>query len=176
MSAKDQPRLTSDQIARLTAAASFVQMLHQSGNLSDEERTQLLDLTWEQVVIRRDRGKAGVNLCSSLLTNPETLMSPKSVLEMIAGYRQVMEAQIEALNKLPPTSSPLPPPSSADPGAISTFLDAAVRNQLQGAAQVLRVLNEVETHLRSTTEPSNRRRSPEILEAEVLRPEPRKEL
>lgn len=160
---------------------ALVDDLHRSGTISVAERAALIGIARSDVA--RDlaadaaRNDAFNPLQTAVPTPQELTMNPKAVINMIERNRSVMEAQLEKLSEFAPKPPRLLPATEETQGNVSMLLNTAVRGHLQGAADVLHAIAEVEAHVRLTStnqgESAKGRRQPVIIDAEmiVIKPE-----
>jgi hypothetical protein len=156
--------------------ADLVDDLHRSGAISDIERTALISALQRDVA--RD---IAADASRNPLINPrqpavsafkEAIMNPKVIINSIERSRSVMEAQVEKLNECAPTPPRVLLDAEQTQANVSTLLNTTVRGHLQGAADALHAIAEVETHLRLAaahqTGAPNGRRQPQIIDAEAI--------
>lgn len=99
-------------------------------------------------------------------------MNPKTIIASIERNHEVMTAQVEKLGELSPKPA-FPTFNGTDtPANVATLLNAAVLGHLQGAADALHALAEVETNLRRPVEANQAERAkprhtPEIIDVEA---------
>lgn len=154
---------------------ALVDDLHQSGAISDAERAVLIGIARKDVARDQAADASRSNLVNPLqpavLTTQELIMNPKTVISIIERNRTVMEAQLEKLNEFASKSPRTLLAAEETQANVSMLLNTAVRGHLQGAADVLHAIAEVEAQVRlvnaNQTATANVRRQPEIIDAEV---------
>ncbi len=169
--------LSTNDIVALSTSAGLVDELFQSGAISEIERAALLKTAWHDAAEDRAADDSRYITCPSLPRNSnleESAMNPKSIIQSIELNRAVMEAQYEKLAMVAPRVPHVSFGHGDSAASVSTLLNAAVRGHLQGAADALHAIAEVEANIRaraSESKPSTTRqgeRQPVVIDVEAV--------
>ncbi len=162
--------LTQKDLATLSSIAALVDELTQSGGITDHERAALLNNTWNDSARNRAADQARYRdapFAHALqpTTNEKAIMNPKLIMDVIEKNHAVMEAQIEKFAALAPKS----PPCVTSDGTVTvaSLLQAAMLGHLQGAAESLQTLGEVESIIRDSDETVSGHPESVIIEGEA---------
>ena len=148
----ERKSLPANDIAALSTSAGLVDELFHSGAISEVERAALLTTAWRDVAEDRAADDSRYVTFPSNTRNSnleESIMNPKSIIQSIELDRTVMEAQYEELSKSSSKFAHVSFGQGDSAANVSTLLNAAVRGHLQGAADALHAIAEIEANIRA---------------------------
>lgn len=170
--------LSTKEIFALSASAKLVGDLFYSGAISVAERAGLLKALWVDVAQDRAADASRYATCPSLIMSnfnlEESVMNTKSIIQSIELNRSVIEAQFEELSKCAPRFTHVSFGQGDSADSVSTLLNAVVRGHLQGAADTLHAIGEVEANIRAKAVESKQptamqsERQPMVIDVEAV--------
>lgn len=168
-------RMTKSNIGTLKSAIELANELFNSGSITAEERQQLLDSSLQDVTkdnaSRRSRYELNPHEQHPKQFEEQTTMDTKAIIRSIERNRELMGAQLEKLDSTNANFAPIAiSPNSDIQTSVGELLSSTVRAHLQGAANTLNTLADVEAQFRSGSLPSaitKPDREPKVIDAEV---------
>lgn len=158
-----------------STATMLADDLYKAGAISANERAGLLEIA--SVDAGKDRAAAEARgraspFPTTPITDKEPIMNPRTIIASIERNRSIMEAQVEKLGEFSPRLSRTTMASGDTPTNVATLLNETVRGHLQGVADALHAIAEVETAMRSgdasLSASEGKQARPDIIDVEAV--------
>lgn len=165
-------QLSKRDVVVLASAASLANELFQSGVISEQELKAMLDSAWADAADDRaaEKFRNRANPTSAASYQPqEPTMNPKLIIQSIERNHAVMDAHLQKLDEISPAMSQLKLSPSGDTSAsVSQLLNTAVRAHLQGAADVMHAMADIENKIRTEGAGKSVARQADVIDVEAV--------
>ena len=164
--------LSKRDLEALSTTAALVRELHESGAVSDAERAALLDAAWNDAA--QDREAARTRRQDTYFSSghhhypEEPTMDPRTIISVIERDHAVIAAQVEKLGEQAATLFPTRLGEGDTPTNVAAMVSNLARGHLQGAADTLAALAEVETNVRRQAPADHRSEATTTIDGEAV--------